>query len=53
MDESGIDGAEHIRKVARGRKVVVTTRSFVNFAISLQLECVRMLHESLLVPVLM
>ena len=39
------------RKVASGRKVSVAIRSLVN-ARSLQLECARVLHESLLVPVL-
>ena len=35
-----------------GRRVAAATRSLVN-ARSLQLECARILHESLLVPVLM
>ena len=39
------------RKVASGRRVAGAVRSLVN-ARSLQLECARGLHESLLVPVL-
>ena len=37
--------------MARGRKVAGTIRSLVN-ARSLQLECARVLNESLLVPIL-
>ena len=40
------------RKVANGRRVAVAIRSLVN-ARGLQLECARVLHESLFVPVLM
>ena len=52
LDESGTDEAECSRKVASGRRVSGAVRSLVN-ARSLQLECARVLHESLLVPVLM
>ena len=48
MDESGTDEAECNRKVASGRKVAGAIRSLGN-ARSLQLECTRFLHESLLV----
>ena len=46
----GTDEAESSRKVASGRRVSGVIRSLVN-AGSLQLECARVLHESLLVPV--
>ena len=52
MDESGTDGAECSRKVANGRKVTGTIRFLVN-ARNLQLECARVLHETVLVPLLM
>ena len=45
-------GAECSRKVASGRRVAGATRSLVN-ARDLLLECVRVLHETLLVFVLM
>ena len=48
--ESGIDEAECGRKVAGGRRVASAIRSLVN-ARDLQLECTRVLHEPLLVPV--
>ena len=51
MDESGTDEAECTKKVVSGRRVSCTIRFLVN-ARSLQLECARFLHESLLVPVL-
>ena len=50
MDESGIDEVECSRKVASGRRVASVIRSLVDASI-LQLECARVLHESLLVPV--
>ena len=50
LDESGTDGAECSRKVASGRRVAGAMRSLVN-ARGLQLECARVLHETLLVPV--
>ena len=46
MDESGTDEAECSRKVASGRRVAG------DIVCSLQLECVRVLHELLPVPVL-
>ena len=52
MDESGTDGAECSREVASGRRVAGTIRSQVNVR-DLELECARVLHETLLVPVLM
>ena len=52
LDKSGIDEAECSRKVVSGRRVAVAIRYLVN-ARSLQLDCARVLHESLLVPVLM
>ena len=45
-------GAECSRKVASGRRVEGAIRSLVNGK-DLQLECVRVLHDTLLVPVLM
>ena len=51
LDESGTDEAECRRKVASGRRVAGAIRSLTN-ARSLQLDCARVLHESLLVPVL-
>ena len=51
MEESGNDEAECSRKVASGRRVAVAVRSLVS-ARSLQLQFARVLHESLLVPVL-
>ena len=52
LDKSGIDEAECSRKVVSGRRVAGAIRYLVN-ARSLQLDCARVLHESLLVPVLM
>ena len=52
MNESGTDAAEFSRKVASGRRVLGAIRSLVNTR-DLQLECARVLHETLLVPVLM
>ena len=52
LDESGTDGAKWSRKVASGRRVAGAIRSPV-CARDLQLECARVLHETLLVPVLM
>ena len=49
LDESGTDGAECSRKVASVRRVAGAIRSLVN---TLQLECARVLHETLLVRVL-
>ena len=52
MDESGTDGAECSRKMASGRRVAGAIQFLIN-ARDLQLECARVLHETLLVPVLM
>ena len=49
---AGTDDAERCRQVASGRKVVGAIRPLGN-ARSLQLECVRVLHEGLLLPVLL
>ena len=51
FDESGKDGAECNRMVASGRRVAGAVRSLVN-ARDLHLEYARILHETLLVPVL-
>ena len=51
LNESGTDEAECSRKVASGRRVAGAIRSLVN-ARNLQLECGRVLHESMVVPVL-
>ena len=51
-DEAGTDGGKCRRKVASGRRVASDIRSRVN-ARDLQLECARVLHETLLVPFLM
>ena len=47
LDESGTDEAERSRKVVRERRVVW----FLVNGRGLELECARILHESLLVPV--
>ena len=51
MVESGTDGAECSRKVASGRRVAVAIKFLVN-ARGLQLECAKILKETLIVPVL-
>ena len=51
MDESDTDGAECSRKVASRRRVAGTNKSLVSPR-DLQLACARVLHETLLVPVL-
>ena len=48
LNESGTYKAECSRKVASGRRVAGAIISLVN-AKSLQLECARILHETLLV----
>ena len=52
LNESDTDEAESRRKVISGWRVAGIIRSLVN-AWSLQLESARILHESLLAPVLM
>ena len=52
MDESGTDGVECSRKLPCGKRVSGAIRSLVN-SWDLQLECARVLHETLIVPVLM
>ena len=52
LDESGTDGAECSGKLACRRRVAGAVKSLVN-ARNLQLECARVLHQTLLVPVLM
>ena len=51
LDEAGTDGAECSRKIANGRREAGAIRSLVNCR-DLQIECARVLHERLLVPVL-
>ena len=51
LDESGTDKAERSRNVASGRRVAGVIRPLVK-ARCLQLDCARVLHESLLVPFL-
>ena len=51
LDESGADEAECSRKVASGRRVAGAFSSLIN-ARSLHLKRAKVLHESLLVPVL-
>ena len=51
LDVSGTDGTECSRKVASGRRFAFAIRSLVNTRNS-QLECARVLHQSLLVPFL-
>ena len=51
LDESGTNGAECNRKVASGRRVADGIRSLVN-ARDLQIECAKMLHETLLMSIL-
>ena len=48
MDKSDTDGTDFIRKVASGRRVAVAIRYRVR---DLQLDCARVLHKTLLVPV--
>ena len=52
LDESDIDGVEYNRELPSGMRVVGAIWSLVN-ATDLQLECARVLHETLLIPVLM
>ena len=52
LDESGTDGAECSSKVESGRRVTGANKSLV-YARDLELQCARVLHETLLVPVLM
>ena len=50
LGESFTDEEEFSRKVSIGRRVTGAIRFLVNVR-SLKLECARVLHESLLVPV--
>ena len=52
LEELGTDDADCHKKVVVWRRVATSTRSLVN-ARGLQLECARVLHEALFVPVLM
>ena len=52
LDEVATDGTDCSKKVASGRRVAGSISSLVN-ARDLQLECARVLHETLLVPLLM
>ena len=51
LDESGTDEAEYYRKVVSGSRVAGAIKSLVNDR-GLQLECARVLHDSLLCPFL-
>ena len=51
LDEAGTDGAECSRKVASGRRVADALRSLINDR-DFKFESARVLHETLLVPVL-
>ena len=48
LDKSGTDSTECSRKIAGGRRVAGAITSLIN-ARDLQLECARVLHETLLV----
>ena len=50
LDEAGTDGAVCCRKVASGRRVAGAIRSLIN-ARDLQIECARVLYDTLLEPV--
>ena len=52
LNESGTDGAERNWEVASRRRDAGAIRYLVNTR-DLQLECARIFHETLLVPVLM
>ena len=52
LNKSGIDEPKCHRKVANGSRVAGAIRSLGN-ARDLQIECVRVLHETLLLHVLM
>ena len=52
LDESGTNEAQCSRKMTSGRRAAATVSSPVN-AKGLQLDCARVLHDILLVPVLM
>ena len=52
MEESGTDEAVSCRKVASGQRVAYAILSLVN-ARGLQLECARVLYETLFTPVFM
>src|SRR5678815_5560557 len=52
LDEKGTDDAECSRKVVNGRKVTGANKSLVNVK-GLNLECARVLHVGMLLPVLM
>ena len=52
MNDKGTDDAECGRKVSSGRKVAGAIKSLVNVK-GLSIECTRVLHESMLLPVLM
>ena len=52
MDESGTDGAECSWKVTSNMRVAGAIQSLVDSR-DLQFECARVLHETLLVPILM
>ena len=51
LDKSGTDGAECSRRVASASSAASVIKSLVNVS-DLQLECARVLHETLIVPFL-
>ena len=52
MDDSGTDNVECCKKVSSWRKVADAIRSMVDVR-GLQLQCARVLHKALLIPVFM
>src|SRR5678815_2512779 len=52
LDEKGTDNVECSRKAVNGRKVAGAIKSLVNVK-GLSLECARVLHEGMLLPVLL
>src|SRR5678815_5002183 len=52
LDKKGTDDAEFSRKVVNGRKVAGAIKSLVNVK-GLSIECARVLHDGMLLPVLM
>src|SRR5678815_3865859 len=52
LDEKGTDDAECSKKIVNGRKVASAIKSLVNVK-GLSLECARVLHEGMLLPVLL
>ena len=51
LEEAGTDGTESSRNVTSGRRVAGAMRFLVNTR-DLQIECARVLHETLFVPII-